>query len=231
LIGIIGAMQEEIALFLEEMERETTEKVAGIEYHVGTLAGVQVVLCQSGVGKVNAAVCTQAMIDRFQVDSVVFTGVAGAVDPALDIGDIVISESCQQHDMDVTALGLPKGQIPFQEVSIFEADPVWMQAAEEAAREVTEGKVITGKVISGDQFIASPSMVTLLREEFKAACVEMEGAAVAQVCHMNEIPFVVIRSMSDRADHSANINFAEFAQTAARRSNEMVKRMIQKRLG
>ncbi|MDR6227441.1 5'-methylthioadenosine/adenosylhomocysteine nucleosidase [Desmospora profundinema] len=225
-IGLIGAMEEEIALFLEEMEREQTEEHVGIRYHSGRLAGQSVVVCRSGVGKVNASVCTQVLIDRYGVESVIFTGVAGALDPKLDIGDIVVSTSCQQHDMDVTPLGLSKGEIPFQKVSEFQADPELIRLAEKAASMWTEGRVIRGKVLSGDQFIARVDTVRELREQMGGACVEMEGAAVAHVCHLNDIPFVVIRSMSDRADHSADVNFQEFAVIAARRSNGIVKNMI-----
>lgn len=225
-IGLIGAMDEEIALFLKEMERERTEEYAGISYYLGRLAGRSVVICRSGVGKVNAAICTQVLIDRFQVEAVIFTGVAGALDPELDIGDIVVSSSCQQHDVDVTPLGLSKGAIPFQKVSEFPADPALIRLAQEAAAAWTEGRVITGKVLSGDQFIADKEIVHQLREQLSGTCVEMEGAAVAHVCHLNGVPFVVIRSMSDRADHSADVNFQEFAAVAARRSNGIVKQMI-----
>jgi adenosylhomocysteine nucleosidase len=225
-IGLIGAMEAEIALFLEEMEWEDTEERAGVTYHRGRLAGQPVVVCRSGVGKVNAAVCTQILIDRYQVDAVLFTGVAGALDPELEIGDIVVSTACQQHDVDVTPLGIPKGMIPFQEVSVFPADPAWIALAEEAAQRCTEGRVIRGKVLSGDQFIARADRVRELRTALEGACVEMEGAAVAHVCYLNAIPFVIIRSMSDRADHSADVNFKEFAAIAARRSSEIVKNML-----
>ncbi|PTM59962.1 5'-methylthioadenosine/adenosylhomocysteine nucleosidase [Desmospora activa] len=225
-IGIIGAMEEEIALFLKEMEQERTEEHAGISFYIGRLVDRSVVICRSGVGKVNAAVCTQVLIDRFQIEAVIFTGVAGALDPELEIGDIVVSSSCQQHDVDVTPLGLDKGVIPFQETSEFPADPTWIQLAEKAASAWTEGRAITGKVLSGDQFIADQETVRQLREQLNGVCVEMEGAAVAHVCHLNDVPFVVIRSMSDRADHSADVNFQEFAAVAARRSNGIVKDML-----
>ncbi|OYD09002.1 5'-methylthioadenosine/adenosylhomocysteine nucleosidase [Paludifilum halophilum] len=228
-IGLIGAMPEEIALFLEEMELETQEEIAGTTFFQGQWADATVVVCQSGVGKVNAAVCTQTMIRQFAVEAVLFTGVAGALDPSLDIGDIVISTACQQHDIDAGPLGYSPGVLPFQSVSVFKADPRWVRLAEAAAEKWTESQVITGKVLSGDQFIADPEQVRQLRETFDGACVEMEGAAVAHVCHLNGIPFVVIRSMSDRADHTADVNFTEFVAASARRSNAIVRAMLRQR--
>ncbi|MFC4077020.1 5'-methylthioadenosine/adenosylhomocysteine nucleosidase [Salinithrix halophila] len=228
-IGLIGAMAEEIALFLEEMEIEATRELADITYTTGRLNETEVVVCQSGVGKVNAAVCTQNLIREYGVEAVIFTGVAGALDPSLDIGDIVVSTACQQHDVDATALGLPKGTIPFQETSIFKADRKWIRLAEEAAAGWTGGKVLKGKILSGDQFIANADAVRALRDSLGGVCVEMEGAAVAHVCHLHRIPYVVIRSMSDRADHSADINFADFAVASARRSNGIVQEMLNRR--
>jgi adenosylhomocysteine nucleosidase len=229
IIGIIGAMDEEIARLLDEMGHVASETVQGITYHRGILRETPVVVCKSGVGKVNAAVCTQLLIDRYKVEAVVFTGVAGALHPSLDIGDLVISTECQQHDVDVTALGFPRGIIPFQEVSVFPADPEWVKLAKRAGERINGVKVITGKVLSGDQFISSVETVNKLREEFGGVCVEMEGAAVAHVCHLSGTPYVVIRSMSDRADHSAHVNFAEFTELAAERSCTMVCHMLSMR--
>ncbi|WP_379153279.1 5'-methylthioadenosine/adenosylhomocysteine nucleosidase [Paenibacillus sp. sgz5001063] len=224
-IGLIGAMDEEIKLLLDSMEdRESTIK-AGIAYYSGTISGQKVVLCKSGVGKVNAAVTTQILIDSFGVGCVLFTGVAGALHPDLGIGDIVISSQCIQHDMDASALGYPRGVIPYQEVSFFPADPVLVQLAEGACHAMKQ-KSITGIVLSGDQFIASTAAVSELREQLGGACAEMEGAAVAQVCFMNEIPFVIIRSMSDKADGSAHANYREFTVTAAERSHAILEYIL-----
>ncbi|WP_047153026.1 5'-methylthioadenosine/adenosylhomocysteine nucleosidase [Aneurinibacillus tyrosinisolvens] len=225
-IGIIGAMDEEIALYKDGMELAREVRKAGITYYEGQWDGKPVVLCKSGVGKVNASVCTQILVDTFAVDSVIFTGVAGALHPQLEIGDVVVSLDCQQHDMDVTALGFAKGTIPFSEISIFAADPGLVGLAVKASEQTAEGKTITGRILSGDQFVADRALVQQLHEEMKGACTEMEGAAVAQVCAMNGVPFVVIRSMSDKADGSAHVNFAEFTELASRRSFEIVKNMI-----
>jgi adenosylhomocysteine nucleosidase len=225
-IGIIGAMDEEIALYKEGMDLVREVGKAGITYYEGTWEGKDVVLCKCGVGKVNASVCTQILIDAFAVDAVLFTGVAGALHPELEIGDIVVSTDCQHHDMDVTALGFPRGTIPFSDVSIFRADEKLIDAAVKASKQVTEGKTMTGRILSGDQFIASRDTVRELHDTMKGACTEMEGAAVAQVCVMNDVPFVVIRSMSDKADGSAHVNFPEFTKLASKRSYEIVKNML-----
>lgn len=226
-IGIMGAMQEEIELLLAQLDNRLTEQHAGITYHRGEFQGKKVILTRSGVGKVNAAVCTQILIDRYGTDVIIFTGVAGAVDPQLNIGDIVISTSCLQHDVDVTVLGFPRGTIPYQEVSEYPSDKALIALAEEAGRKVFPGRCLTGKVLSGDQFIADRVAVKGLYDELGGACTEMEGASVAQVSYMNGIPHVIIRSMSDKADGSAHVNFAEFTVEAANRSFAIVNEMIQ----
>jgi adenosylhomocysteine nucleosidase len=225
-IGLIGAMQEEVALIIEQLvQRQTTIK-AGIEFHEGLFLQKKVVVCKSGVGKVNAAVCTQILIDTFEVQSIIFTGVAGALHPDLNIGDIVISADCMQHDMDVTALGFPKGIIPFDEVSIFKADLNLQELAFNSSTKLFNGKTMQGRILSGDQFIASRDKVKQLFEDMEGTCTEMEGAAVAQVCSMNTLPFVIIRSMSDKADGSAHMNFAEFTTLASRHSFMIVEEMV-----
>ncbi|CAM3337768.1 5'-methylthioadenosine/adenosylhomocysteine nucleosidase [Brevibacillus invocatus] len=226
-IGIIGAMDEEIALYMEAMSQTTTNVKAGITYYSGRLEENDVVLCKSGVGKVNAAVTTQILIDQFQVERVIFTGVAGAVHPELNIGDIVVSTDCIQHDMDVTPLGFAPGQIPYTEQWVWKADQTLMEKAVEAGKELEAGvQVVTGRILSGDQFVASREKVAALYEQFGAHCTEMEGAAVAQVCAMNSIPFVVVRSMSDKADGSAHVNFVEFTKLASQRSFAIVSKML-----
>jgi adenosylhomocysteine nucleosidase len=227
-IGIIGAMQEEIELLLTHLQYISTEQHAGITYHRGIFHHKKVVLTRSGVGKVNAAICTQILIDRYGADAVIFTGVAGAVDPALNIGDIVISTSSLQHDVDVTPLGFPRGTIPYEDVSEYPSDSGLIKLAKEAGAIVYPGRCRTGKVVSGDQFIADRTIVKGLYEELGGACTEMEGASVAQVCFKNDIPHVIVRSMSDKADGSAHVNFAEFTVEAANRSFAIVNEMIQR---
>ncbi len=224
-IGLIGAMEVEIELYLQAMTDVEEFKRAGMSFWQGKLLGKDFVLCQSGVGKVNAAVCTQILIERYEVDQVLFTGVAGALDPSLNVGDVVISVDCMQHDFDVTALGYQRGQIPGV-ATTFEADSALIELAVEASEQITDCQTIKGRVLSGDLFVADREYVKKLHQELSGTCAEMEGAAVAQVCVMNGIPFVVIRSMSDKADGSAKTSYREFKFLAARRSYEIVTRMI-----
>lgn len=224
-IGIIGAMNEEIELLHQQVKKASHFVKAGISFYEGHFCGKDVIFCKSGVGKVNAAVCTQAMLDA-GATSILFTGVAGALDPKLAIGDIVISSSCIQHDVDVTPLGFKRGEIPYQARSEYVADKTLVRLAQEAGENLFPGRCLVGKVLSGDQFIASRSVVDDLYHTFSGACAEMEGAAVAQVCDMNETPFVVIRSMSDKADGSAHVNFAEFTIQASEHSFLMIQEII-----
>ncbi|CAH0120067.1 MULTISPECIES: 5'-methylthioadenosine/adenosylhomocysteine nucleosidase [unclassified Paenibacillus] len=225
-IGIIGAMDEEIELLLQQLEQVRRTERAGVVYHEGVFRDRNVVVCKSGVGKVNAAVTTQILIDAYGVDCILFTGVAGALHPSLNIGDIVVSTTCMQHDIDVSALGFPRGVIPFQERSEFAAAPDLVELAAAACEGLFGGRHMLGKVLSGDQFIADRSIVKELFETMDGACVEMEGAAVAQVCAMNGTPFVVIRSMSDKADGSAHTNFPEFTKQASEHSVQIISEMI-----
>lgn len=225
-IGIIGAMAEEIELLHENVNVSSQVTKAGITYYEGTLHEKSIIYCKSGVGKVNAAVCTQILID-LGADCVLFTGVAGAVDPKLNIGDIVVSTSCVQHDMDCSPLGFARGTIPFHPRSEFPADEILIRLASEASERLFSGRSLKGKVLSGDQFIASRETVKLLHESLQGACAEMEGASVAQVCDMNETPFVIIRSMSDKADGSAHVNFSEFTVTASNNSYQIIDDIVQ----
>lgn len=227
-IGIIGAMEQEVERIRPELQEAKTQVVAGIRFDAGKWHGKPVVVCRSGVGKVNAAVCTQMLIGRFGAGRILFTGVAGAADPELDIGDLVISSECVQHDMDVRPLGFRLGEIPYAERSVFPADRALIDLALAVSRELFDCRVVVGRVLSGDQFIADRAKVKELHEALGGSCIEMEGAAVAQVCDMNGVPFVVIRSMSDKADGSAHVNFAEFAGMAAERSHRLVSAMVER---
>lgn len=228
-IGIIGAMDEEIKLLKQNMKVNDEVVKATIRFYVGTFQGKEVVVCKSGVGKVNAAITTQILIDHFQVSNVIFTGVAGAVDPTLNIGDIVISTSAIQHDLDASALGFKKGEVPmFAYSSDFPANERLIVLAEKGAESLEGVHVVKGRILSGDQFIADQEKVAYLAELFDGKCVEMEGASVAHVCMLNNIPYVVIRSMSDKANGEANVNFAEFTKLASERSFAIVGLMVKK---
>ncbi|RAV04548.1 5'-methylthioadenosine/adenosylhomocysteine nucleosidase [Paenibacillus sp. YN15] len=227
-IGIIGAMDEEVRLLAGKLEEREEIQAAGIRFMKGKIAGRRVVLCKSGVGKVNAAVTAQLLVTVCGAEAVLFTGVAGALDPELEVGDLVVSLDCLQHDMDASALGFPRGVIPFQEQSVFTADPELVRLAAASGQELLPGRVRTGRVLSGDRFIADKEEVAALRRDFGGVCAEMEGAAVAQVCGMNDIPFVIIRSMSDKADGSAPVSFAEFTALVAQCSCRLVEHMLGK---
>lgn len=225
-LGLIGAMAEEVDKMIEHMDQKSSSTRAGIEFVEGHLHGSEVVVVKCGVGKVNAAVCTQLLIDQFGADAIIFTGVAGALHPELNIGDIVISTECMQHDMDASALGFERGVIPFASRSIFPSDEQLVQLAYECSNQLFPGRVRQGRIVSGDQFIADRDQVKVLHEQLHGVCTEMEGAAVAQVCSMNAIPHVIIRSMSDRANGDAPANFQEFCQQAADHSYQIIERML-----
>jgi adenosylhomocysteine nucleosidase len=229
-IGIIGAMDEEIVYMKEALDIYGESVFAQNKFYEGTHYNKEVVLCKSGVGKVNAAITTQILIDRFQVTHILFTGVAGALDPELEVGDIVISSSAMQHDIDASALSpdFPKGTIPmFAFDSEFKADGKLVKLAEAAAENLSGPQVKVGKILSGDQFIANRELVENYRAVFNGSCIEMEGSAVAQTCFLNEVPFVIIRSISDKANGEAPASFGEFTALAARRSSDMVESIIE----
>lgn len=228
-IGIIGAMAEEIAYLKEKIEIVTTKSVIGLQFHVGKYCGNSIVLVISGIGKVNAAVCTQVLIDHFGVDYVINTGVAGTVSPELHIGDILISTDAVQHDMDVSALGDPIGTIPRLAESYFKADEMMVRLAQEAAAETAEDyQIMLGRVASGDQFIGTKEGKERIKKYVQGDCAEMEGAAIAHACWLNRIPFVIIRAISDGADEEANMSYEQFVQLAAKRSSGLVEKMLEK---
>ncbi len=229
-LGIVGAMPQEIDRIAEEFEIESIIEIAGRSYHLGRFEGVDCVLVFSRWGKVAAAITATTLIEHFGVDCIVFTGVAGAVSSHLNVGDVVIADQLIQHDFDVSAAGiLSKFEIPFLGISYFQVDATLVELAKRAAQEylsndnpealplIRKGNVFSGTVASGDQFIAHPEKL----EELRAAipnllCVEMEGAALAQVCHEYGIPYLVIRTISDKADLSAPMDFLSFIQDVAR---------------
>lgn len=225
-IGIIGAMDEEVALIKSAMNIKKSTEKAGCTFLEGIIAGKRAVVVRCGIGKVNAAMCTQILIDDYKVDAVINTGMAGALAQGITVGDVVISKDALQHDMDCTPFGDPRGTIPRMEKSIFEADRHLMDEAVRAAEKAIEGKVAVGRVVSGDQFIASTDVKNTLLELFNGSCAEMEGAAIAHVCCMNNVPYVIIRNISDSADGSADVSFTEFCKTAAEHSGKIVLEMM-----
>lgn len=227
MIGIIGAMHEEIVELRELMLEKEIKEIAGMKFYTGKLNGKECVLVESGIGKVNAAICTTLLINQFNSKKIIFTGVAGGVDPILNVGDIVISDDLVQHDVDVTAFGCKYGEIPRMDNSFFQADKLLSEKAYNVAKKIfPEKNVVKGRVLSGDQFVSSAEKTKWFQDIFNGACVEMEGASVAHVCHLFNTPFVVIRSISDKADHSAGVDFNTFKHEAARVSKEIVMNII-----
>lgn len=231
MIGIIGAMEEEVQQLLEEIEEPERIVQAGINFWRGTLRQKMVTLAYCGIGKVNAAICTQLLITVFRVDKVIFTGVAGGIYPKIGLGDIVISSEALEHDMDVTGSGHDYGKIPRMERYIFPADPELIQLARKAGEnlkfEENAPQIFVGRILSGDQYICSAEKASWLYEHFNGFCVEMEGAAVAHVCYLNNIPFVIIRSISDKADDTAEDTYKKFSRIALRNSTYMVRYILE----
>lgn len=228
-IGIIGAMDEEVHIIKGQMQDVTINNIASMEFYEGRLQGKEVVVVRCGIGKVNAAVCTQILADLYKVAAVINTGVAGSLRNEIDIADIVLSTDTLQHDMDATGFGYEPGAIPRMESSIFLADQKLLSLAKEVCAEVIpEVGVHTGRVVSGDQFISDSSKKTWLVDQFAGYCTEMEGAAIAQTAYLNGIPFLIIRAISDKADHSAEMSYAEFEELAISHTVKLLNRLIAK---
>lgn len=218
-LGIIGAMDVEVATLKEAMTAKTETTVAGSVYCEGILEGLPVVVVQCGVGKVNAALCVQALCDRFSVTHVVNTGIAGSLDAELDIGDFVISRDAIYHDFDCHILNpaYVVGQVPGLSVRAFPADEGLLKLAYAAADSLCPGHAKIGTVASGDQFVCSKEQKAQIVADTGALCTEMEGAAIAHGAWRNGVPYVVIRAISDKADDSAEMDYPSFEAMAAKR--------------
>lgn len=224
-LGIIGAMDVEVATLKDSMKNKTERTIAGAVYCEGTLENLPVVVVQCGVGKVNAALCVQALRDCFGVTHLVNTGVAGSMDATLDIGDFVISRDAVYHDFDCQALGYPLGQVPGLSTRAFPADDMLIELALSAANSLCHGHAKVGTVASGDQFVSENGQKQRISATTGAICTEMEGAAIAHGAWRNGIPFVVIRSISDKADDSAQMDYPTFEAIAAKRCAEVTRIM------
>lgn len=222
--GIIGAMESEVTAIKDAMADVRVTRVSGMEFARGSIAGSEVVVVQCGIGKVNAAVCAQTLINGFGVDRVVNTGVAGSLTDELTINDFVVSVDAVQHDYDVTAIGFAPGEIPYTGMVAFPADEGMRERAVEAVRRAAPtSKVLEGRICSGDQFIATTEQRERIVSTFGGLCAEMEGAAIAQVCHLNGTPYVIIRAISDDSD---GMTYEEFQAEAARECANAVLTML-----
>ena len=224
-LGIIGAMDVEVATLKAKMENVTVTIRAGMEYYTGTLEGLPAVVVQCGVGKINAAMCTQILIDRFEVTHIVNTGIAGSLCPDLDIADLVISRDAIHHDFDLHFWGRPIGQVPGLDVIAFPADEALIAAAFAAAEAENPGHTKLGRIASGDQFICSKEQKDKIIAGTGAVCAEMEGASIAHTAYRNGVPFVIIRAISDKADDSAEMDYPTFERIAAHRCANVTCRL------
>lgn len=229
MLGIIGAMSEEVANLKDCMENVSISTAAGMDFYQGTLGGKNVVIVRSGIGKVNAAVCSQILADRYHVTGIINTGIAGSLRNEINIGDIVLSKDTLQHDMDATGFGYSVGQIPQMDNSIFQGDSRMIETARECCiRVIPEIGVHVGRIVSGDQFVSDRAKKAWLTETFAGYCTEMEGAAIAQVAYLNKIPFLIIRAISDKADDSAIMSYEEFEAKAIEHSVKLVMALVEK---
>ena len=225
-IGIIGAMEEEVTTLIAALEEHAEQKIGIVTYHVGKLDGKEVVIARSGVGKVNASLTAAEMIRTFGATSIINTGVAGALDESLEPEDTVIASDLVQHDYSTAPLGDPPGRVSGIDLVHIPADPDISDAAEKAARKLGVRRVLRGTVASGDQFISDPAKKEWIRTTFGGLACEMEGAAIAHVCRVYGVRCAVIRSISDRADGEADVDFPTFAARAAALNAEIVRKII-----
>lgn len=225
-ISIIGAMEEEVKILRDQLEQKTIETVAGCEYTLGKLAEKDVVLLRSGIGKVNAAMATTILLEKYKPDLVINTGSAGGLNPDLNVGDIVISTEVRHHDVDVTAFGYEYGQVP-QMPAAFYADEHLLSVAERCSQDIEGVQTVKGLIATGDSFMNDPKRVDEIKKKFNnLQAVEMEAAAIAQVAYQFQIPFVIIRSLSDIAGKESNISFEQYLEKAARHSAQLVINIV-----
>ena len=226
-IGIIGAMEVEVETLKKDMEVGRVVKKAGMEFHEGVLNGMPVVVVRSGICKVNAAVCTQILIDDFGVDGIINTGVGGSLNAEINIGDIVISTDVVHHDVNAVEFGYALGQIPQMKVFSFPADETFAEKAKAACNRVNPDITVwCGRICSGDQFVSSQEQKDQIIKAFHGWCTEMEGAGIAQAAYLNDVPFIIVRAISDKADNSAYVDYATFEKKAAEHSVRLVEALM-----
>jgi len=227
IVGIIGAMDAEVNSLKSAAGAQSTITIAGMEFCEGNLGGKSVVIVKCGMGKVNAGICAHTLINYFGCTEIINTGVAGSLDDRINIGDIVVSTDAVQHDFDVTAIGFAKGEIPYTGLYAFPADDGLRAAAVSAAREAgPDINVFEGRVCSGDQFISTKEQKDTIISNFGGMCCEMEGAAIAQTCYLNNIPFVIIRAISDKPSETETEDYQTFEPRAAALCAALVEYMV-----
>ncbi|MBQ2610319.1 MAG: 5'-methylthioadenosine/adenosylhomocysteine nucleosidase [Butyrivibrio sp.] len=226
-IGIIGAMEVEVATLKSNMTVKNTVKKASMEFYEGTIGNTEVVVVRSGIGKVNAGICVQILIDLFGVTHVINTGIAGSLNADINIGDIVLSTDACYHDVDITVFGYKKGEIPQIGAAEFKADDELRAKAKASIKKAAPDiGVFEGRVCSGDQFISSAEVKDAIIKEHGGLCTEMEGAAIAQASYLNNTPFLIIRAISDKADGGAEVDYPTFEAKAAKDCAAIVMEII-----
>ena len=226
-IGIIGAMEEEVEALRGKLTYVKTTSRASMDFYAGKMGNKEVVIVRSGIGKVNAGICTQILADLFQVDAVINTGIAGSLKAEINIGDIVVSSDALQHDMDARQFGYARGEIPRMDTVSFPADPELVALAKAACEEVNPDiRVFVGRVVTGDQFVAERSVKNEIASWTEGYCTEMEGAAIAQAAYLNKVPFVIVRAISDKADDSATMDYPTFEAQAIEHSVKLVEDFV-----
>jgi adenosylhomocysteine nucleosidase len=225
-IAIIGAMEEEVTILRDKIEEREETVIANCEFSTGRLNGADVILLKSGIGKVNAAMSTAILLERFRPNYVINTGSAGGFLSTLNVGDVVISNEVVHHDVDVTAFGYEYGQVPGMPAR-YKADETLVKIAEQNAKQIKDIQVVTGLIATGDSFMNDPARVEFVRGKFPDLCaVEMEAAAIAQVCTQFAVPFVIIRALSDIAGKESDVSFEQFLDTAAKHSADLVLSIV-----
>lgn len=229
IIGIIAAMQEEMSEIKKIMNNVQEKTIYELKFYEGTINNKNIVLVKSGVGKVNAARTTQVLIDNYKIDAVINVGSAGSANQELQIGDIVIGKTLVQHDFDITAFGHPKGYISNVGERI-KSDENLIKSMEQTIENLQnkEFKIKIGTIASGDIFCTEPKMKEKIRDKFNADAIEMEGAAIAQVCKLDNMPILVIRSISDSPNGNNNITFEQYLETASKRCAEILSQFFNK---
>lgn len=225
-LGIIGAMYEEIEILKDEMVIDDQVEKADMTFYQGKLCDREVVLVSSGIGKVNAAMCTQILIDSFDATSVINIGIAGGLHEEIYPGDVVIASNLVQHDVDTSFFGSELGQIPRVDTFDFKCESKLIDYAKASIEKLDQVKSLVGRIVSGDQFIHEKEKLAFLHEQFGAYACEMEGASIGQVCYTNKIPFVVIRSISDNALNGTHMDYEKFADMAIENSVFILKDML-----
>lgn len=224
LIGIIGAMDCEVDRIKEVMEIHETQDIAMMKYYIGLLENVNIIVVRCGIGKVNSTIATQILIDKFKVDYMINIGIAGAISDKLDVGDVVISDEVIYYDFDKYFI---KSYYPFLKNDYFSADAYLIKLCENACKDaLTDKETYVGKIVSGDQFVSDSKIKDEISAKHSALCVEMEGASIAHTCYVNKIPFVLIRSISDKANEEATISFDEFVKISAELCMQIIVRVM-----